>query len=402
MKLKIKAAVAILAVGALALTGCAPGDSGGDSTETIKIGSSLPLSGPLGAIGAIIEGGYQAAVDEVNEAGGITVDGVSHQVELVVQDGKTDPAAVADQTRQLVLNDEVVGLLGSVSPPLTIPASTVAEREGIPLVATLTPLQAWKAGNADGWNYAWDLFFDEAEMTDVQFQVSDLTTTNKKVALFTDSEDDGIVMGKLWEDKASSFGYDIAYHADFPVGTTDYSSFIADAKAAGAEILIAQMIPPDAFALWKQMKALDWKPTVAFAEKASGTDAWPAELGAVSDGTLLAHAYISDDEATTALIDKYSATWGTNFDMTAFLLSYSAAKILLDAIERAGSTDPEAINTELAATSGSYPAGEVSFDDENGFATPTAVSEWLDGNFHRVFPVDGSEEPLVAPTPGLQ
>jgi branched-chain amino acid transport system substrate-binding protein len=239
-------------------------------------------------------------------------------------------------------------------------------------------------------------------MTDVQFEVSDLTDTNKKIALFTDSEDDGIVMGKLWEEKAADFGYEIAYHAEFPVGTTDYASFIAAAKAADAQILIAQMIPPDAIALWKQMKALDWKPAVAFAEKAAGVDAFSAELSPVSDGTLIAHSFFAEDDATQALRDEYSADWGAGADMSGFLNSYSAAKILLDAIARAGSLDPDEINTAIGETDGTYPVGDVSFDDENGFAVPTAVSQWEGAEYHRVFPVTDTAVPLIAPVSGLQ
>ena len=79
--------------------------------------------------------------------------------------------------------------------------------------------------------------------------------TNKRVVLFTDTDPDGITMGKLWAPNAPKYGYKVVAHESFPEGTTDFSSYIQAAQSAHAEVLIAQMIPPDAAALWKQMKA---------------------------------------------------------------------------------------------------------------------------------------------------
>ena len=92
--------LAALGVVALALTGCAAG--GGDAPadgEPIVIGTSLPMTGPLASFGPILEAGYQAAVDDVNAAGGIEIDGTAHQVELTVLDSGSDPNAVAEQAR---------------------------------------------------------------------------------------------------------------------------------------------------------------------------------------------------------------------------------------------------------------------------------------------------------------
>ena len=66
---------------------------------------------------------------------------------------------------------------------------------------------------------------------------------NKRVALFTDTAEDGAAMGALWESQAPKYGYTIAYQAQFPVGTTDFSQFIQKAKDADADVMIAQVDP---------------------------------------------------------------------------------------------------------------------------------------------------------------
>ena len=78
-------------------------------------------------------------------------------------------------------------------------------------------------------------------------------------------------MGALWESQAPKYGYTIAYRAEFPVGTTDFSQYIQKAKDANADVMIAQVIPPDAAALWKQMKALGYAPKTAWPEKGGTT-----------------------------------------------------------------------------------------------------------------------------------
>jgi branched-chain amino acid transport system substrate-binding protein len=401
MRRKIIAAAALVAT---ALTGCSGATGGAGEEGTIKIGASLPITGPLAAFGELIEAGYQELVDDVNAEGGIEVDGTKREVELIIRDSESEPDTVSEQSRSLVLNDEVVALLGSVSPPLTIPASNVAERERVPFVTSLTPLQAWKGANQEGWTYAWDIFFDELEMTDNQFLASDLVETNKKIALFTDNEEDGIVMGQLWEDKAADMGYEVAYRAEFPVGTTDYATFIAEAKSAGAEILIAQMIPPDAFALWKQMKALSFAPKVAYCEKCAAQGAFQRELGDLAEGTITTDfVQSSDDETAARLTEVYGEKYGKNLDLSTIIVAYSAAKVLTDAIARAGSADPEAINEAIQETSGLYPLGyEISFDDDNSFAVPPAAVQWRGVDTVQVYPDNENSVPLESPVAGLQ
>ena len=199
-------------------------------------------------------------------------------LKLVVKDNKSDPTVVTSAAKSLINDDKAVALLGSVTPPLTIPFSVVADSEQIPAISTLTPTLAWKGANASGWKYSYDVFVDETEQTLANFKASDLVTTNKKVALFTDTEEDGKAMGGLWEKQAPAAGYTVVYRAEFPVGTTDFSQFVQKAKASGAEVMIAQVIPPDAAALWKQMKSLGYAPKTAWPEK-GGTTSFPQAVG---------------------------------------------------------------------------------------------------------------------------
>jgi branched-chain amino acid transport system substrate-binding protein len=377
-----------------------PAAAGGD----IVIGAVLPLTGPLAPFGANIRIGYQSAVDAVNKAGGLDVAGTKRQISLVILDDQSDPNIATDQARTLIQRNNAVALLGSATPPLNIPISNVAEQLKRPLLIGACPIRAWLSGKPDGWQYSWDIFFDELQMTDLQFQASDLAQTNKKVALFTDTEEDGVVMGDLWEQKAAKVGYEIAYHAKFPVGTTNFSSQIGAAKNAQAQVLIAQMIPPDAFALWKQMKALNYQPVVAFCEKCGNSSAWHQVLGDVGEGTNAADWWSSSlgYPESKDFIDTYSPQLGgVSTDLSGIVSSNSSARVLFEAITKAGSTAPEAINAAIAQTDKTYPVGPIKFGADHTAALKTVMAQWQGANMMRIYPTGTGSVPLKSPVPGL-
>lgn len=402
IRTRVLAVPIVLAV-ALGATACT---TGADGSEPITIGATLPLTGPLQAFGTSLQAGYQLAIDEVNEAGGIEIGGAARDVELVVQDNASASDTASEQARDLVLDSGAVALLGPATPPLSIPVSVVAEQLEIPTVITITPIQAWKGGAPEGWNWSFDLFFDEVQMTDTQFQAADLVETNKKVALFTDQEEDGIVMGGLWNDKAASFGYEIVAHEQFPVGNTNFSSQVAEAKAAGAEVVIAQVIPPDGIALLREMKAQAYDPQVVFLEKAGNTGGYPTLSDGLADGVLAANWFAAGMglDREQEFIDEFaSTTGGVNSDLGTIAYGYTAAKVLLDAIAAAGDLDPAAIRDAIAETDATYPAGDIAFDDEHAAALPAVQTQWVGSDQVLVLDADGAAaEPIQAPTPGLR
>lgn len=373
------------------------------SGDPVVLGTSLPLTGPLGIFGPPIQAGYEQAVAAINAAGGIDVGGEKRPLSLVVLDNKSDPTVVTSTAKSLINDSGAVALLGSVTPPLTIPFSVVADQEQIPALSGLTPTLAWLGASESGWKYAYDVFVDETEQTAVNFQASDLVETNKKVALFTDTEEDGVAMGGLWESEASKYGYEIVYHAEFPVGTTDFSQFVQKAKDSGAEVMIAQVIPPDAVALWKQMKALGYSPKTAWPEK-GGTVGFPDALGEIAEGASVFGWWTptNGNVGGQAVYDANIATFGDGLGSQTVVSSYAMVQVLADAITRAGSTDPDAINEALGSTTdlGTVLAKITIGADHRG-VIPVSAVQWQGTNQPTVWPADQATAELEAPVPGL-
>ncbi len=393
-------AILIATMLTVSLAACGGATSGG--TQTIVIGATLPLTGSLGSFGPLIQTGYMKAVNDINAGGGLAVGGTKDKIQLVVLDNQSDPNTASQQARTLLLKNNAVALLGAMTPPLDIPISNIGEQLKHPVVQSLTPLQAWLSGRPGGWNYAWDLFFDENQMTNLQFQTSDLVKTNKRVALFTDTEEDGITMGKLWAQKAPQLGYQVVYHAQFPVGTTNFSSQIAAAQAAKADVLIAQMVPPDAAGLWKQMKSLSYQPKTAFCEKCSATSAWKGILGPVAEGTMTVDWWSPSLglPETSTFVSTYGKN-GITTDLSTIVTMNTVARILFDAIAQANSLDPTAINTALGKIDKTYPLGHIQFGANHTAPIIAGMDQWQGMNMVRVYPATQGSSALESPIPGL-
>ena len=213
------------------------------------IGATLSLTGSLGALGRPLEAGYQQEIADVNAAGGIAIGGTKEKLKLVVLDNGSDPSTASSQAAELVQHDHAVALLGSATPQIVMPTAVAAEQLRVPFVTSQMPVEAFASGDKTGWTYSWDLFYDEQQQATDAAKALAAAPGDKKVALFTDNEPDSVVERPLYEAAFKADGLDVVGDYTFPVGTTDFSSFIADAKANGAQLVAGQLAPADGAAL---------------------------------------------------------------------------------------------------------------------------------------------------------
>ena len=403
-----QAAVAATAA-ALLLAGCARGassssgsgsGSGGGSAGPITLGTTLPLTGPLASFGPVMEAGYQKAVDDINASGGVTAGGTKHKLVLKVLDNASDPNNATQQARELIQSDQATALLGSFSPDLNNPVSTVAQQLHIPVIMTVTPIQAWRLGNPSGWTYAWDVFDYEPSTTSLFYKTATalVPSNNRKVAIFADTENDGIQWTKLWKAEAPQYGYQVAYVASFPPGTSDFSQYVQQAKASGAQVLLAQMLPPDGIALWKQVHAFGWKPALAACNKCSASALFPKDLGPLAQGTLNFGWWTPDDSypGAASLVSYWEPSTGNNISLEMKVTAYAITQILAHAITAAGATSGQSINTALGKTSMDTPIGHITFTG-NAYQTTDYMLQWQGSSQLRIYPLTSRHYPYVAP-----
>ncbi len=372
--------------------------------KEILIGASIPKSGALAGFGLYEEWGYTTAISEVNQAGGLYLSQYHAKVpvRLITYDDESRSELAATNTQRLILQDKVDALLGSATPPLVLPGADVAERKHIPMVTGIAPIRAF-LGARPKWSYVWDVFFDELDMTRQQFLTMNTVSSNHKVALFTDNEQDGVVMGGLWEKNAQKYGYTVVYHANFPVGTTDYGDLIRRAQMSQAQIVIAQMITPDAIALWQQMQSLNYRPAAAFLEKGAEPTEWTSALHQAAQGVMVTGYWYPTLPYPGArdLRQRFELDTGLTYSQH-IADTYASAQILMDAIVRAGNLDAKAINVAIGQTHKTYVVGPVNFAKGPGghtSALPTFMVQWQHGQTQIVYPPRLATAKLVYPLP---
>ncbi len=121
---KLLMVVAVLAL-LIPAVACGPGPA-----ETIKIGVLLDLTGDLGPMGVRILNGARLAADEINAAGGV----LGKQVELVEEDGATDPATGFDRVKKMVSVDGVEVITGPMITGASLLSIPYADEHDVPLI----------------------------------------------------------------------------------------------------------------------------------------------------------------------------------------------------------------------------------------------------------------------------
>src|SRR6266536_53285 len=358
---------------ALLATACASKTSSTSGSEVV-IGASIPLSGPLAGFGSFQKWGYQHAVDEVNQAGGVPVGGSRRKVRA---------------------------LLGSCTPALVNAGGVVADRNRIPMVTGCAPLEAFKS--VKQWQYVWDVFFDEPDLAEAPFKTLQAAgaRTNDKVAIVHDNGPDGAVVGgQLWPQLARRYGYTVVSNQSCPVDDTQFNSLIENAKATGADVFLIDAVTPQAVTIRKQMASAGYEPKVIVAEKGAEPVQFAQALGNLGDGVIVGGYWDSSFPYPGAgqLRQAFERQTGQTYSQH-IADSYAAARILLDAVSAAGSTDAAKINQAIGRTDRTYVVGPVKFDDRHTSRLPIAELQWQAGQTKVVWPAERATGKLLFPAP---
>jgi branched-chain amino acid transport system substrate-binding protein len=390
MSVKGVSAVALVCMtGALGACGGDNGGRGAAAGATVKIGAAIPLSGELAGFGSFQKWGYEAAIKDVNAAGGVDVGGTRRKVELTLLDDKTDPNVTSSSTTRLIAQDKVDALLGSCTPALVNAGALIADRNRTPLVTGCDPLGAFTS--VKKWQYVWDVFFAEPELAEAPFLTLEAqgADTNKKVAILHDNGPDGqVVGGKIWPAMAAKHGYGVALNESFPTQASQFGSLVQKAKATGADLVLVDAVTPQAVAIRKQMRAANWTPKYLVIEKGAEPVQFQEALGKDADGVMVGGYWDPSFpyKGAADLRDRFEKETGKTSSQH-IADSYAAARILIDAISRAGSTDKEKVNAAIAKTDGEYVVGPVKFGADHTSKLPIVELQWR-----------GSKTPIVGPT----
>ncbi|MGA2290125.1 ABC transporter substrate-binding protein [Bradyrhizobium sp.] len=389
--------------------------------KTVKIGAIFPLSGNAASAGVHAKAAIETALDIINNAhpelgnlplaknAGLAGLGGA-KVEVDFADNQGSPATGQNQALRLITEEKVVALTGAYQSGITLTASAIAERYGIPFVNGESV-----AANLTERGFKW--FFRvtpvASDFAEIYYEfLRDMKAAGAKtdsVALVHDNTEYGSsvssVITGVFKAKGQNTPLDIAYAAN----ATDVQSQVLQLKEKQPDVVIMITYTSDAILFAKTMQALDYKPPMLLADDAGYSDpSFIKAVGKISQGAFNRSSWsVGPAGSPTALIaEMYKKKSGDAMDDTA-ARQMQGFFVLCDAIDRAGSTDPAKIQAALKATDlkpdqlmMGYKG--VKFDDkgQNVLAAGVIIQLQDGENYVAVWPKAGAEKAPVLPYKG--
>lgn len=334
----------------LVLAGCGRDEGGsqeapGITDGTVKLGISLPLSGPVSDAGNAQLGGAEAYYEAVNAAGGVTMrDGGTRQIELIALDDGYEPGRSVQNFRRLVDRDQVLACVGSLGTAQNAAVMPIATELEVPQVYVASGASLFSADReSNPWTIGWQPTYEAEGEALAQAAVGlDRPVT---VAVIRQNDDlgnaflDGFLRG-IEGSQVTVAGDIQTYEADAP--TVD--SQITNLAATGADVLLSAVavIRLQVSALTK-VRELDWKPVVllpGFTQgvstvlEPSGADAYFEELYTTGFVKVPGDPQWADDPAVGDYLDRmeqYSPDADANIPNAVW--GYATAATMVRALE---------------------------------------------------------------------
>lgn len=359
---KLTACILILVI---ALSGCAKSESkptsdtakDSSSKETIKIGTSFPMTGTVAADGNYIVDAIKLAADQCNEAGGIN----GRKIEIVSEDDEANPTTAASVGNKFAENSDIMAVITSYNSSCAlaqIPIYKDAKLTAISPVSTNPDITGmspyfYRTCNNDGYVGAMCADFCK----ELGF---------KKVAVLYEMDDYGYGILEKFKGRAAEIGMEIATEQSFVYGETkDFSTIVTSVKDSGADgIFFAGLVTEMAlFANQAETQGLAL-PTVA--GEGCNSPAMITEGGQAVEGVYTVGAFSSESDAP--LVKKFVEDFKGKYNEEPSVwaaLAYDAANVVFEAMKSCETLDRESINKAMSSIEYEGVTGMNKFKDSD-------------------------------------
>jgi branched-chain amino acid transport system substrate-binding protein len=388
----------------------------------IKIGVIYPLTGASASTGTELKNALELAADIINNGAKEIPDHLFHsggglpnlkgaKIKLIFADHQGSPQVGATEAERLINQEKVVALVGAYSSNVTATASQVAERNKIPF---LNPESS--SASLTQRNFKW--FFrttphDELFVQNFFEFFKDIEAKKglkiKNVAIFNENTLWGNETTKLETRLAQEKGVGVVKSVTYPAKTTQLTSEVQQLKAANPQVVMQSSYLGDAILSMKSYKELGFSPEMVLANNAGFTDTeFIRTLGKDAEYVITRDVWSLDLAKTNSLVrqvnDLYFSRYKVNFTGNSSR-TFTGLMALADAINRAGSTEPEAIRKALTETNipGNriiMPWKGIKFDatGQNIYGAGILV-QIVDGKYNTVWPFEMATRDIVWPMP---
>mgnify|MGYP002777631305 CR=1 FL=1 len=357
--------------------GTAAAAAGQTQGEDIVIGHYGSLTGAQATFGKSTDNGIRLAVDEVNAAGGVSVGGQMRRVRLVSEDTEGKPERAGTVVTKLITSDRAVAVLGEVASSVTLAGAPVAQQFGVPMIS---PSSTNPAVTAVGDMIFRVCFIDPfqglacAKFAREELKVSKAAVLFDQAAAYSVGLKDEFV--KHFEAKGGKVVAVEAYNQ----GESNFNPLLTKIRESGAELLFIPGYYTDVSNIAIQARRLGLKMPLL------GGDGWDSvELarngGEAIEGSFYSNHYAADQPTPEIqnFVKKYSETFGETPDGLA-ALGYDAARVLFDALTRAGTTEGAKLRDAIASTKNfKGVTGSITINENRDAVKPAVIVEMKGG-----------------------
>ena len=327
------------------------------AAESVKIGVIYPLTGNAASAGQSAKDAVNLGVEIVNTAHpdlkalplGATA-GLPNlggaKIELDEADHQGNPQVGQQQTLRLITQDHVVAMLGSYHSSVSLVATAVAERQGIPyLVADSVAL------NITGRGFKWTFRSGPIASDFAKAYAGFLTDMKKagrtidKIAIINENTDYGTSVAASIQDAAKAANINVAAQIPYNANSSDVSAQVIQLKTLQPDVVIFVSYTADTILYFRTMKNLDYLPTIIIGDDAGFSDpTFIPNIGDLAQGAINRSAYdIGKPGSNSYIVNQiFKAKYGRDLDDTSARWMQGFF-VLADAINRAGSTEPDKI-----------------------------------------------------------
>lgn len=344
-------------------------------SETIKIGSTAPLTGPVAIYGVTSINGAKLAMEEINKNGGV----LGKQIEYIVLDSKGDSTEAITAYNRLV-DEGIVAYLGEITSKPTLAIAEVAAQDNMPMITpTGTQFNITEAGPN-----VFRVCFTDPYQGVVLANLAKKNLNAKTVALLVNNSSDySDGVAEAFVKEAEKLGLQVVAKEGYAEGDKDFRAQLTKVAATNPDVLLVPDYYEQAALISTQAREVGVKATFI------GPDGWDgvakaldsSSYGAIENSYFTNHYSVEDqNEKVQNFLKAYREKY--NEEPSAFsALAYDTAYLMKDAIEKAGSTDKDAIIKAIKESDFAGVTGHLKFDEKNNPVKAVTVLKIVNGNY---------------------
>jgi branched-chain amino acid transport system substrate-binding protein len=334
------------------------------AADAVKIGVIYPLTGNAASAGQSAKDAANLAVDIVNTAypelkslplgptAGLPNLGGA-KIELDEADHQGNPQVGQQQTLRLITQDHVVAMVGSYHSSVTLVATAVAERQGIPFLVA-DSVAANITGRGFKWTFRTTPYAPDFAKAYAEF-LTDLKKSGKKIdslAIVNENTDYGTSVAASIVEAAKTTNIKLVGQIAYNANSSDVAAQVLQLKSLQPDAVIFISYTADAILYFRTMKNLDYLPPIIIGDDAGFADpTFIPNVGDLAQGAINRSAFdIGKPGSNSYIVNQmFKAKYGRDLDDTSARWMQGIL-VLADAINRAGSTEPDKIQAALRAT----------------------------------------------------